>query len=163
VESKKRGRPAKDGTTVKTNLGTTWYQLLTDIVERMKTFTSRDHNLRDAGLTLPGSDHRAWDRSSIIEVLIIAAAPQFAETVLGIKQSVKPRYPCPLCWGYVDGPHTPACGYFGPLAEHDPNFDNRLRAAIRRAAGRSRFSVIDGNVAEVWTSPQPADPAPDRN
>ncbi len=149
---KQAGRPAKDGITVKTNLATLVHQLVTNIAERMTSFTEERRTRSRVGLTLTPAGHRSWDRSSVIASLVSAAAPQFAETVLGVKYAVRLGTACPLCWGHVDGPHAPACGYFGPLAERDPDFDNRLRAALFRAGDQSRFRILDGKVAEVWVS-----------
>lgn len=145
----KPGRPAI-GSTVKTSLGPHWIDLLNRITEQMTQFTDAVRMYRNTGHSLTPSEHRAWDRSGVIANLIMAAAPQFAHYVLGDPTAVKAATPCPLCWGYVDGPHRGDCGYFGPYAERDPRYDDRLRAALHRAGSRSKFRNVDGYVAEVY-------------
>jgi hypothetical protein len=148
----KAGRPTLGLTTVKTGLGPTWFALLNHITDRMPTFTRAAQMRRQSGLTLTPSEDRTWDRSSVVANLTIAAAPQFAHQVLGEQHAVKKAHPCPLCFGYVDGPHSPTCGYFGPLAELDPNYDSRLREALRRADGRTQLQLVDRALTGALTA-----------
>lgn len=158
---KKTGRPAI-GPTVKTSLATTWIDRLNTIAAKMATFTKEVRAAR--GLPAHGLhtiESRAWDRSTVIAALIQAGAGQFAETVLGDKYAVKCGDLCPLCWGYVDGPHANSCGYFGPLSERDPDRDTRIRNVLFRAGIPSRFTVVEGHVAEVFSmDPRPFNPEP---
>lgn len=136
----KTGRP-KIGHTVKTSIGPTWFALVNRIVELMPTFTRESRRQNPRAFTIAAAEDRAWDRSSVLAQLVVAGAPQFAHHVLGQRDAVKRAQPCPICWGYVDGPHAAGCGYFGPLAELDSDFRDRLRALNDKHAERRPAST----------------------
>lgn len=58
-------------------------------------------------------------RAGLLRRLVSATIGQYEHMVLGDAHAVKLRDLCPLCFGYVDGPHLAGCGYRGPLSDRD--------------------------------------------
>lgn len=132
------GRPPI-GPTIKAAMSQRVVDLLDSITKLMPAFT-RDHRDRtQAGLRLMPSPDKTWTRADVVAQVVAAGAPQFAHYVLGQRNAVQLGSPCPLCYGFVEGPHSNRCGYFGPHAELDPHFEERARYVLnvaRRASGR---------------------------
>lgn len=119
------GRP-EIGPAIKFALPHTDLTDLDDVVDQMNT-----HPRRAPSNFTPGEE-TVWKRAHILRRLIRAGLGQWRTGVLGEQHAVKNGAPCPLCFGYVDGPHHPRCGYFGPRAGADPDFVNRLRTVLAR-------------------------------
>lgn len=142
------GRP-KIGRTISAEIPNPLVDLLDDIAERMRNLNAgRERTIRST-TDLPTAPSR-WKRSNLVQRILAAGAGQFAHYVLRDIAAVQRGDRCPLCHGYVDGPHVSDCGYFGPLAELDDQYDNRLRLALTRAGRRSWFMDLNGSVAEMW-------------
>lgn len=58
-------------------------------------------------------------RTELVRTFAEVLLPQYRTNTLSQTGRILLGQRCPLCTGYVDGPHRTGCGYFGPMAERD--------------------------------------------